>query len=33
MDGQIIDKWMFCSVLEPYFLILANIQSDKRQEK
>ena len=33
IDGQIIDWWMFCSVQEPYFLILANIQSNKRQEK
>ena len=24
---------MFCSVQEPYFLILANLQSNKRQKK
>ena len=30
---QIIDQWMFCSVQKPYLLILANLQSNKRQKK
>ena len=30
---QIIDQWMFCAVQKPYLLILANLQSNKRQKK
>ena len=30
---QIIHQWMFCAVQKPYLLILANLQSNKRQKK
>ena len=30
---QIMDQWMFCAVQKPYLLILANLQSNKRQKK
>ena len=34
MSGkQIIDQWMFCAGQKPYLLILANLQSNKRQKK
>ena len=34
MSGkQIIDQWKFCAVQKPYLLILANLQSNKRQKK
>ena len=33
IDDQIIGQWIFCSVQEPYFLIFANLQSNKRLKK
>ena len=33
IDEQIIGQWMFCSVQEPYFLIFANLRSNKRLKK
>ena len=30
---QIMDQWMFYAVQKPYLLILANLQSNKRQKK
>ena len=32
-NNQIIDLWMLCAVKKPYLLILANLQSNKRQKK
>ena len=33
IKNQIIDWWMFWTVQKPYLLILANLQSNKRQKK
>ena len=33
INNKIIDQLMFCSVQEPYFLILINLQSNTRQRK
>ena len=33
IKNQIIDWWIFCAVQKPYLLILANLQSNKRQKK
>ena len=33
INNQIMDLWMFCAVQKPHLLILANLQSNKRQNK
>ena len=33
INSQIIDQWIFCAPQKPYLLILANLQSNKRQKK
>ena len=33
INNQIIDQSMFCAVKKTYLLILANLQSNKRQRK
>ena len=33
INNQVTDWWIFCSVQEPYLLILGNLQSNKRHKK